>query len=319
VSSILRVLVCALLLGSTTLAQTPRRNARAPGDAGSRTAVLDAPVTRFVALGDTGEGNAAQFQVAAALGVVSQTLGTDFALLLGDNFYDTGVDSPLDPQFQTKFVQPYGALAFPFRPILGNHDYGPALTPDFTKGAHQVAYSALDPQWVMPATHFSFGTETAFFVGLDTHRIFHGIDAQQRADVAAWMNEAGERWKIAFGHHPYVSNGPHGNAGTYEGVAGIPIVSGADVQSFFDDLIIGQFDLYICAHDHSLQDLVEAGGTSYLVSGAGATTTTLPGSNLTYFQAATEGFFHLEARPRTLVIRAYDSQGKLLHYRVLRK
>jgi len=268
VSSILRVLVCALLLGSTTLAQTPRRNARAPGDAGSRTAVLDAPVTRFVALGDTGEGNAAQFQVAAALGVVSQTLGTDFALLLGDNFYDTGVDSPLDPQFQTKFVQPYGALAFPFRPILGNHDYGPALTPDFTKGAHQVAYSALDPQWVMPATHFSFGTETAFFVGLDTHRIFH---------------------------------------------------SGADVQSFFDDLIIGQFDLYICAHDHSLQDLVEAGGTSYLVSGAGATTTTLPGSNLTYFQAATEGFFHLEARPRTLVIRAYDSQGKLLHYRVLRK
>ena len=318
-SSILRVLVCVLWLGNTAWAQSSRLNPRTPAVAASRTAALDGPVTRFVALGDTGEGNAAQFQVAAALGVVSQRLGTDFALLLGDNFYDTGVDSPLDPQFQTKFVQPYGALAFPFRPILGNHDYGPAQTPDFARGDHQVAYSALDPQWVMPATHYRFGTETAFFVGLDTHRIYHGIDAQQRADVAAWMSEAGERWKIAFGHHSYVSNGPHGNAGNYEGIPNIPIVSGDDVKSFFDDRISGQFDVYLCAHDHSLQHLVEVGGTSYLVSGAGATTTTLPGGNPTYFQAATEGFFHLEARPRTLVIRAYDSQGNLLHYRTLWK
>ena len=91
------------------------------------------------------------------------------------------------------------------------------------------------------------------------------------------------------------------------------------MQSFFDDLIIGQFDVYICAHDHSLQHLVEFGGTSLLVSGAGSKTTALPGGNPSYFQAATEGFFHLEARPKTLVIRAYDSQAKLLYFRILRK
>lgn len=318
----LGVALCGLLLGSygsaPAAAQSARRVTTLPTDAGSRPGSLDAPVTRFVALGDTGEGNPAQYQVAAAMGVVRQRLGTDFALLLGDNFYDDGVDSPLDAQFQTKFEQPYGPLGFPFHPILGNHDYG-SQGNEFFKGDYQVAYGALNPQWVLPALHNRFGTDTAFFVGLDTQRILHGLDAQQRADVAAWTSEAAGRWKIAFGHHAYVSNGQHGSAGSYEGTTGLPIVSGDDVKSFFDDLIVGQFDLYLCGNDHNLQDLVEVGGTSFLVSGAGSKTTPLVGTHPTYFEVATEGFYHLEARSHTLTVRAYDSRGNLLHSRVLRK
>jgi tartrate-resistant acid phosphatase type 5 len=41
-----------------------------------------------------------------------------------DNFYDEGVDSLDDEQFQTKFELPYADIDFPFWVVLGNHDYG---------------------------------------------------------------------------------------------------------------------------------------------------------------------------------------------------
>ena len=262
----------------------------------------------------------AQFQVAAAMGIVSAKLGTDFALVLGDNFYDVGVESPTDPQFVTKFEQPYGALGFPFRPTLGYHDYGGGQPFDWSKGDHQVAYSALNPQWDMPSRHYRFATETAHFIGLDTTRIFVDDDADQRADVAAWMGEAGERWKIVFGHHTYVSNGPHGDAGTYDGLPAVPgteIPRGQHVKDFFDDLVVGQADLYVCGNDHNLQHPLDVGGTSFVVSGAGSKTAAFTNDGPANFNARIEGFFHFEVRPRTLILRAYDFQARLLHYRIL--
>ena len=46
----------------------------------------------------------------------------EFAVLLGDNIYDTGVTSVTDPQWQTKFEIPYAAVNMPFastRPAVG--------------------------------------------------------------------------------------------------------------------------------------------------------------------------------------------------------
>src|SRR5687768_14460425 len=48
---------------------------------------------RFVGFGDAGEGNEAQQRVANAAEVVCQDRGCDFAMMLGDNFYDEGVTS----------------------------------------------------------------------------------------------------------------------------------------------------------------------------------------------------------------------------------
>ncbi|HET6583236.1 MAG TPA: hypothetical protein VFG69_07310, partial [Nannocystaceae bacterium] len=69
---------------------------------------------RFVALGDAGEGNEAQFAVAAAMADVCAERGCDFALYLGDNFYDNGVTSSMDVLFEERFEVPYAALDFPF-------------------------------------------------------------------------------------------------------------------------------------------------------------------------------------------------------------
>ena len=88
------------------------------------------PVVRFVALGDGGEGNETQYAVAAAMKTVcdsktdSDGTGCQFALYLGDNFYDEGVENVYDGQFATKFEDPYAEIDFPFYVALGNHDYG---------------------------------------------------------------------------------------------------------------------------------------------------------------------------------------------------
>ena len=52
----------------------------------------------------------------------------DFILMVGDNFYDHGVDTPDDPIFTTHFSRIYGNKALkhiagiPCFPLLGNHD-----------------------------------------------------------------------------------------------------------------------------------------------------------------------------------------------------
>ena len=81
---------------------------------------------RFVAIGDAGEGNDAQYAVADVVERVCSEQGCDFAIYLGDNFYDVGVDSVEDVQFIDKFELPYENLEFPFYVALGNHDYGGA-------------------------------------------------------------------------------------------------------------------------------------------------------------------------------------------------
>src|SRR5688500_5241173 len=48
---------------------------------------------RFVALGDSGNGNAEQRAIGEAVRNLCAAEGCDFALLLGDNLYEDGADS----------------------------------------------------------------------------------------------------------------------------------------------------------------------------------------------------------------------------------
>ena len=53
---------------------------------------------------------------------VCEASGCDLVLLLGDNFYPSGVLSVDDLQFKTKFEEVYGNIKIPFFVVLGNHD-----------------------------------------------------------------------------------------------------------------------------------------------------------------------------------------------------
>jgi hypothetical protein len=290
------------------------------GDSAEDTAPPE-PVLRFVALGDAGEGNATQFQVADAIGQVCGQLGCDFALYLGDNFYGTGVDSVDDPQFQSKFEEPYAELDFPFYVSLGNHDYGgDGAGWELWKGQSYVDYSARSDKWTFPDLYYAHEEQHAAFYSLDTTQLFWGIDADQRSFLQGELASTSAVWTFAFGHHPYLSNGPHGDAGDYEGLSWVPIVNGESIRDFVEAEVCGRVDVYFSGHDHSLQwPRSTCAGTEFIVSGAGAKTTAIEGGDPAWYESSQPGFLWVELRGRTFTGVFYDANANELYRRSFTK
>lgn len=225
---------------------------------------------------------------------------------------------------------------------------------DPSRAEHQLAYASSSLSFRMPSTHYRFHSELIDFVALDTTPIYwadanedtglHGqfrlgelkrflekVDrdnaprmfeyadgqhAAQRTDVPIWVGESTRRWRIAFGHHPYLSNGSHGNAGDYNGTGGLEgsgLPKGTVLKKFIEDQVLqAGFHAYLSGHDHNLQDLGEhkapgsARGTQMIVSGSGSKISDLrPGPidpndddaphNRTLYQAKCYGFVMVEA------------------------
>ncbi len=265
---------------------------------------------RFVALGDAGEGNEGQYAVAEAIRGVCEERGCDFALYLGDNFYDTGVSSTMDEQFEQKFEMPYAALDFPFMVTLGNHDYG-TLANEWEKSQYYIEYSTQSEKWVFPDEYWSFQEENVHFVSLDTSQIFWSYQLDQQAqflteDLAGLQ----DTWIIMFGHHPYISNGEHGNAGNYEGLGAL--LGGQPVKDFFDENVCGKAHVYISGHDHNRQWLAPQCGTEFIVSGGGAKLTEFVhrDDNRTVWEDdQSEGFLWVEIIDNQFTGVFYDRNG----------
>jgi len=267
---------------------------------------------RFVATGDTGTGTAEQTKVGNAIAAKCKKDGCDFVQLLGDNFYPSGAPSVDDAIWQTHFETPYAAVDLDFFAVLGNHDYGAnGAGTDFARGKVEVDYTLKSKKWKMPAAYYHHAKGNVEFFALDTNMQLFSQDAAQKKDVAAWITASTSEWKIAFGHHPYKSNGPHGNAGNYDKIP-IPPISGKSIKSFLDDIVCGKVDVYFCGHDHSQQWLNEScKGTELAVSGAGAKTTELPGTNPTLYQSLALGFLYVVIDGKKLTAEFIDEDGKL--------
>ncbi|MBL8939904.1 MAG: metallophosphoesterase [Archangium sp.] len=307
--------------------------ARAGGSAaGGSAADAGVSIVRFIAVGDTGKGNAGQNAVGQAMGTICAQRGCDFVVLLGDNFYPTGVTSVTDPQWQTAFVQPYSTVNAPFYAVLGNHDYGgDGAGYEANKADVEVAYSQVNPKWRMPSLHYRFTQGHAEFFALDTNRSFWGPngtgDTQTRADINAWLGASTATWKIALGHHPYKSNGPHGNAGNYDcqqilgQCVSLPLFTdGRHIKNFLETIVCGRADVYLSGHDHSLQWLTPTcNGTHLMVSGGGASATTNDTTNPVHYQTTDLGFLYVELNGRTFTGTFYGETGNVLFTRSFTK
>jgi tartrate-resistant acid phosphatase type 5 len=221
----------------------------------------------------------------------------------------------------------------------------------YDAGNNEVAYSArtdrASDKWHLPARYYTLhawadgstaavlpgatanATEPApviDFFGLDTNTLVFE-DVPFPPDLAAavrgqtdWIDGAVAAsrapWKIALGHHPYLSNGPHGNAGAYDGHAGVPGLSGDYLKQFFESHLCGKVDLSLAGHDHDLEWLDPApdcGATAFVVSGGGgAQTYALSGSDTAAFQKQSLGFWLFEANSTALQAMAYDENGRAL-------
>lgn len=305
-------------------------------------------VVRFVAFGDAGRANDNQYAVANAMAQVCAIKGCDFALELGDNIYDSGVTSVDDEQFQTKFEEPYSVLDFPIYLTLGNHDNSASslgLGDNNSKGEYQVEYSAAEQnsgRWRMPARYYAFTapldlkageTPIAEFFSLDANPLAASLQnplqteyyyttygAAQLQWFQAALSASTAKWTFAFSHHPYVSNGQHGNAGSFDGFNGTVFpgtTSGTPWKEFLDASACnpdynGGVDMMLYGHDHDMQWLkpVEScnGKTEFVLSGGGSDTREFgdPESNQAYWQQdLTPGFFWFEVTDGTLTGEAY--------------
>ncbi|MBV9673249.1 MAG: metallophosphoesterase, partial [Verrucomicrobia bacterium] len=103
---------------------------------------------KFLVIGDWGrQGQIDQIGVARQLLKTTQKRKCNFVISVGDNFYENGVQTPEDPQWQTSFENVYGDLRLPWYAILGNHDYR-------GKPDAQLQYAINHPNWRMPARYY---------------------------------------------------------------------------------------------------------------------------------------------------------------------
>jgi tartrate-resistant acid phosphatase type 5 len=271
----------------------------------------------FVLFGDWGRrGQIDQLHVAARMAGASTAIGAKFVVSVGDNFYETGVESVGDSHWRESFEDIYkdSALQVPWKVILGNHDY-------YGNCDAQIAYSKMNRRWQMPARYFvetcPLGSGvTADFFYVDTTpmvKIYYevkeeGMRANVRAqDVPAqiaWLKGAlaasKAQWKIVIGHHPIYSGNARG--GTPELVDLIlPILYEYKVQAYFN------------GHDHDLQHLV-ARNLNLFCSGAGSIVSpkTLE-TERTKFVRNTPGFIAASLQRDKLNVHMIDSSGSVLH------
>lgn len=274
---------------------------------------------RFIAIGDTGTGKDGQYKVAAAMKEICEQRGCDFAIGMGDNIYEDGVDGSRDIQFELKFEDPYKDIHFPFYMSLGNHDNTWIIAGDGAdndRGELQVDYhyrtDRKSNKWQMPARYYKFnapasGTPLVSFFSMDTNPTASAGDPSREynkddysAKQGKWLKDglsaSKAPWKIAYGHHPYISNGRHGNAGKYDGLAG----QGRYFRDMINSNVCGNADVIFTGHDHDLQWLKETStcpGTFHILTGAGAKTRGFGDANrnAVYWQQDNIlGFFYVE-------------------------
>jgi tartrate-resistant acid phosphatase type 5 len=278
----------AALLAACGPSSPPPAPQRADGPAPEQPVLLPgATRLRFIVIGDAGTQDETQAGVARDIEAVCRRRGCDFALGLGDNIYAAGpIAGPDDPQFLTGFEWPYAALDFPFFMSLGNHDgggFGQALI----IGDHEVAYhykaDRPSDKWRMPARYYrqKLGANLLEIFAVDGDSLTDDGSgaalvpvphvgtpgavydpALQRQWLGASVRASRARWKIAFGHYHYGSNGSKAE--------GTPSVKAA-----LEETVCDQVQFYMHGHQHDLRWLKPTPGcgrTEIINSGAGGAT-----------------------------------------------
>lgn len=157
----------------------------------------------------------------------------DFALLLGDNFYPSGIDGDAhSARFEGTFEDVFNASSlegFPWFVTLGNHDY-------MGNVSAEVAYTELSSRWELPDTYYSkyvnyTGSDGKPFnvhlISIDTvvlAGMVSGEDPTEQTPGPADEALAASQWDwikseletstaefvLVYGHYPVISGCSHG-------------------------------------------------------------------------------------------------------------
>ncbi len=258
---------------------------------------LDSTEISFFSFGDWGTGTPQQIAVASALKDYCQSHSCDFGLLLGDNFYESGVDSVNDAQWKDKFELVY-TLDLPFYVALGNHDHQGNIQA-------QMDYSNLQNRWKLPAEQYRISIpESSQKILLEIFVIDStGLNQGQINILKTWIENSTARWKILAMHHPIYSNGNHGDDSAQTNDKLLPI-------------ICHSIDLVLSGHDHLFSHLTDGvqgdDGCTFdqFVVGTGGRTLHQGQNHLgALFSQSAFGFLHISAGPTQLRVAFIGSDG----------
>ena len=279
------------------------------------------PTLSFLVVGDWGrDGAEHQRDVADAMGRAAAENKARFVLSVGDNFYESGVQSAEDAQWRTSFENVYTApsLQVPWFVALGNHDYR-------GNPQAQLDYAARSKRWKMPRRYYQVSGASLGAPGLDlfvidtsplVNKYREKVDVLIGANVASQDPEAQLVWldqalaastapiKLVAGHHTLRSGGS-GHGDTPEIVERVlPLLQRHRVAA------------YINGHDHDLQH-IRTDGLDYLCCGAGSQVRPVKPVEGTQFCTARSGFALLGLNERQLAAEFRDYTGQRLYASLL--
>lgn len=213
-----------------------------------------AGVTRFLVIGDTGTGSAAQSALASRMAAEP----AHFLLHTGDVAYPDGRAE----NYERNYLDFYHAMMprVPFYPCPGNHDYyeteaGPYI------GLHRLPVEGVPSE--ERGRYYAFETGDATIVSLDSNAPM--ADPARRARMLTWLDgvlaRSAKFWRIVYFHHPPYAAGPNeGDPLSHLARALLPpILERHGVSAVFN------------GHEHSYQRSVPVGPrqTVYFTTGGG--------------------------------------------------
>lgn len=275
-------------------------NARAFERGSEPASDVEASSINFLIVGDTGKPTSQRAKVVASMRSHSSRHPAHATLLLGDNFYEDGVDSVDDPRFEQDFNELFEVSRFPmpFYVALGNHDCH--QNPDA-----QVDYSLRNSRWRMPSRYyketFCRNNVTVDLCVIDTSLILEQTQTSKRQ--LEWLRETllqnDARWRIVAGHHPVLTGGRHRAS---------PVIV-STLKPILDECAV---DFYVSGHDHDLQLLDSQAGWRQVVSGAGSKQRSTSWIDATLFAEACPGFVSMTLSNEKAYVSYYSDNRRLI-------
>jgi hypothetical protein len=219
-----------------------------PGTVGAGVLTLPnrAASVKFAVIGDSGRGNAPQYEVAAQMVAFRRQFPYAFVLMLGDNIYE---GPATDADFAEKFEKPYRALlddGVKFYAVLGNHD-----------DPREVSYPLFNMEG---ERYYQFSPPEDLLAKLATRVAFFALDSTNLDGVQLqWLDERLGRseatWKICFFHHPLYTSGRYS-------------MSSRAYRWTLEPLLIRRgVNVAFSGHEHIYQRTELQNGILYFVSG----------------------------------------------------
>lgn len=252
-----------------------------------------------VILGDTGTGEQKQYDIANRVKKYCQNHNCYSAFIAGDVIYNDGVSNLSDPQFDTKFEDPYAQVDLVFNIAYGNHDYH-GCTKCY------MDYSDLSPKWNMPFKYYKVSYPDVDYFVINTEK----VTQKQQDWLASKLSTSKAKWKVVVGHKPLITYEASHTGERWDG------------RQEIKSIICRNADVYVTGHAHLLEDIgkVTDCTVKQLISGGGgASTRSVIPNQKDKFVYEARGFLTMGVVDGNLTYGFRDIHGTLLRKVVLKK